>query len=200
MAKFRPTNGVSFGAKYTITTADVNTNAVAEIVTMTVTAGATAGGNVTTTLPSLTGVTTAVLITDTTPTLVGTQIRASTFTGWTTGGTGATVTFTKNVAGAVSGVPTFDGGDTGVTTTVTVTTNGADATDPNVEFDFSIGDSNSFRYPLVAIANIFRAGVLTNPADLTITYPRNGVVRIDGTLVANDVIHLVAQCDSSSYL
>lgn len=194
--KVRPTNGVSYGVKYTIGTDSVNVAAVAEVVTLTVTAGATAGGNITTTLPSLAPVVTAVLIGDNTPTLVATQIRASTFTGWTTGGSGDTVTFTKNVAGAVTGTPTFDGGTTGVTATITVTTNGADAINGYVDFDFRT--SADFMFDLVAFVNIFRAGVLTNPADLSISYPAKGVVRVDGTLVANDVIYLIAQRDSLS--
>lgn len=193
--KVRPTNGVSHGVKYTITADSVNVAAVAEVVTLVVTAGATASENVTVTLPSLAPVVIAVLDTDDLTTEVATKIRAGTFAGWTTGGANSTVTFTKNVAGAVTGVPTFSGGTTGVTATIDVTVNGADAINGYVDFDFRLGDDD-YLYNLVAIANVYRLGVLTNPVDLSITYPAKGVVRVDGTLVAADVIYLVAQRDS----
>jgi len=138
-------------------------------------------------------------IADSTPTLVANKLRLATYPGWTTGGSGATVTFTKDVAGAVAGSPTFVGTLPGVTATIDITTPGADATDPNVEFDFRVNSNSPFRYPLVAVVNILRAGVVTNPVDLKITYPYNGVVRVDGTLVEDDVINLVAQCDRSNY-
>jgi hypothetical protein len=193
--KVRPTNGVNFGAKHTITSDGVNVAAVAEVVTLVVTAGTTVSSNVTITLPSLAPVVIAVLDTDDLTTEVATKVRAGTFTGWTTGGSASTVTFTKNVAGAVTGVPTFDGGTTGATATITVSTNGADAINGYVDFDFRVADDD-FHFDLVAIANVYRLGVLTNPVDLSIKYPNKGVVRVDGTLVSGDVIYLVAQRDS----
>lgn len=130
---------------------------------------------------------------DSTANAVATKIRAGTYTGWTTGGSNATVTFTKDVAGAVSGTPTFVGTAPGVTATIEVTIEGADELDNTVEFDFR--SVTSFRYPLVANVNITNAGVVTNPVDLTITYPHNGVIVVNGALVEGHVIELVAQRD-----
>lgn len=91
-----------------------------EVVTLTVTAGATTSGNVTTTLDGV-GTTTAVLNTDTTAAQVATKVRATTFTGWTTGGTGAVVTFTKVATGASATAPTFTVAATGAAGTIAVT-------------------------------------------------------------------------------
>jgi hypothetical protein len=91
-----------------------------EVVTLEVTAGATTSANVTTTLNGV-GVTTAVLNTDTAASQVATKIRATAFTGWTTGGSGTTVTFTKTATGASTSAPTFSGGTTGATGTIAVT-------------------------------------------------------------------------------
>jgi len=122
---------------------------------------------------------------------VATKIRAGTFTGWTTGGTNATVTFTKDVAGVVTGDPTVDFAATGVIGTIAISTVGANN---SVTFDFRSGDS--YPYGLVAfVAVTTDAGVLANPADLSITYPAKGVVNINGSLVAGTIIHLVAQRD-----
>ena len=73
----------------------------------------------------------------------------------------------------------------------------ADATAKLVDFDFRIG-TNDLRYELVAsvIITAETTNVVTNPADLAISYPSQGVVRVAGTLVAGSVIHLIAQRDS----
>lgn len=75
-----------------------------------------------------------------------------------------------------------------------------DATAGSVDFDFRIG-SDDFRFDLVAVVSVLAAttGVLTNPADLAITYPNKGVVSVAGTLVAGSVINLIAQADSQSF-
>lgn len=92
---------------------------VKEIDTLAVTAGATADGNLTITLDNV-AVTVPVLATDNTATLVATKIRAATYAGWTTGGTGTSVTFTCNTTGAKV-TATFGAASTGVTATVTKT-------------------------------------------------------------------------------
>lgn len=81
---------------------------------LTISVGATTAGNVTITLPGLAPVDVALLATDTTPALVATKIRAAAFTGWTTGGTGGVVTFTKTATGRVLGTATFAPNATGV--------------------------------------------------------------------------------------
>jgi hypothetical protein len=97
---------------------------VAEVETLTVTGGCTTNGNASITLN---GVLTNVALTtaQNTATLVATAIRAGTFTGWTTGGAGATVTFTKNEIGACT-APVYSAGTTGASGTIAVTTKGAD--------------------------------------------------------------------------
>ncbi len=192
--KVRATNGVSYGVKHTITVNEVPANAIAEVVTLEVTGAPTADGTLTITLPSLAGVEIAILDTDD-EAGVATKIRAGTFTGWTTGGIGAEVTFTNDVAGDVEGEASFDAGDTEAVATIEVTTDGVDEFLGGAEFDFSIGGVN-YRYPLVAVVNCYNAGVLTNPVDLAISYPRNGVIKVDGTLVLGHTIEVVAQRDS----
>lgn len=189
----RPTNGVSYGVRHTVTAEDAtDTAAVAEVVTLTVTAACSADGDVTVTLPSTTGVAIAVTTAASTTDAVATLIRAGDYTGWTPGGINAVVTFTRTVAGDVTGTPTFDGATTGVTATITVTTEGADAVDGYVQFDFRNG--TNYRYPLVAIAQVLNSSnVVTMPADLTITYPSDGVVRVNGTLVEDSIVNLIAQ-------
>lgn len=90
-----------------------------EVDTLAVTAGATADGNLTITLDNV-AVTVPVLATDNTPTLVATKIRAAAYAGWTTGGSGTSVTFTCNVTGTKI-TATFAAASTGVTATVTKT-------------------------------------------------------------------------------
>lgn len=62
---FRLTNGVSYGARYTIAADDVAYAGEAEVVDLVVGSGATLDGDVTVTLPSLAGVTTSLLATAT---------------------------------------------------------------------------------------------------------------------------------------
>lgn len=70
-----------------------------------------------------------------------------------------------------------------------------DASDGYVEFDFRVPGSTTFRYGLVAsvLVTAETTDVVTNPADLAISYPYAGGVRVEGTLVADSVIHLIAQ-------
>lgn len=102
--------------------------AASMVVTIIFTSGATTDGNLTIGLPGLTPVTVAVTsASQTTAALVATAVRAATFTGWTTGGTGATVTFTKTSTGSVSGNASYNANATGVTVTATypkITTEG----------------------------------------------------------------------------
>lgn len=91
---------------------------VKEVENLVVNAGATADGNLTITLDGNT-FTVGVLATDNTATLVATKIRNASFAGWTTGGSGTTVTFTAITAGLKT-APTFAVASTGVTGTMTV--------------------------------------------------------------------------------
>lgn len=93
-----------------------------EVNTIAVTAVPTADGNVTINLDGV-AFTVAVATTDNTTTLVATKIRAATYAGWTTGGSGASVTFTSTTTGEKV-TATFNGGTTGVTATVTKTVSG----------------------------------------------------------------------------
>lgn len=95
----------------------------AEVATLAVTAGATTAGNVTITLN---GVATNVALTtaENTATLVAAKIRSTTFTGWTTSGTGANVVFTSTTSGAKTDA-TYSAGTTGATGTMTTTVQGA---------------------------------------------------------------------------
>lgn len=197
--KVRPTNGVSYGVKHTITASEVNTPAVAEKLELVIDTGATADGDITITIRGESQVI-SVLSTDTSPADVATKIAEDpgAWTGFTASVSGDTVYFDADVAGAKTGSNTIDFGTSGATssTGITVSTLGADEINGLVEFDFRIDSNVDYKYPLVAIANIFDSGVLTNPADLSITYPMDGVVRVDGTLVEGHVIHLIAQRDS----
>jgi hypothetical protein len=94
--------------------------------TVTVTQGAiTKSGNVTITLNGV-AVTVAVVKDDSAAIVAG-KIRLTTFTGWTTGGTGATITFKKDAVGACSAPTAVDTGGTGVTFgTFTRTNEGVD--------------------------------------------------------------------------
>jgi hypothetical protein len=95
-----------------------------EVDTLTMSAGATASGNITITLNGV-AKTVAVSAGDTTGG-VGDKIRATVFTGWTVGGIAgsSTVTFTKTSTGTNS-VPTFvDTGTTGTAASFAVTTTG----------------------------------------------------------------------------
>lgn len=78
-------------------------SAQAYVLTLTVSAGATANGNVTVTLPGLAPVVVPVLSTDTTPSQVATKIAAASFMGWTPVANAGVVTFTKTTPGYVAG-------------------------------------------------------------------------------------------------
>lgn len=88
----------------------------------------------------------------------------------------------------------------GVSYGVKYTVTADDATAGSVDFDFRIG-TDDFRFDLVAVVSVLAetTGVLTNPADLAITYPNKGVITVAGTLVAGSVINLVACADSTSF-
>ena len=93
-----------------------------EVNTIAVTAVPTADGNVTINLDGK-DFTVAVATTDNTTTLVATKIRAAAYAGWTTGGSGASVTFISTTTGEKV-TTTFNGGTTGVTATVTKNVSG----------------------------------------------------------------------------
>lgn len=92
-----------------------------EINTLAVTAGAASSGNVTINLDGK-DFTVAVVAADD-ATAVATKIRAASFAGWTTGGSGSSISFTALESGEKV-TATFSGGTTGVTATVTKTLSG----------------------------------------------------------------------------
>ena len=124
---FYDENGVAVAKKYMSTYEgciyDVTAPAT-ELDTLTVTAACSTSGNVTITLDQFSIFTVAVLDTDNTVDLVATKIRNASYTGWTTGGTNAVVTFTCNTTGAKT-TAIFAGGTTGVTASVVKTNTGA---------------------------------------------------------------------------
>lgn len=95
---------------------------VAEINTLTVTAGCSASGNLTVTLNGV-AFTVEVLDTDNTVNLVATKIRNAVYPGWTTSGTNADVIFTCTTTGAKT-TATIGVASTGVTGTIAKTMGG----------------------------------------------------------------------------
>lgn len=116
---------------------------VAEVASLGVTGACTVAGNVTVTLD---GVATAIALatTDNTADLVASKIRGTTFTGWTTGGTTSTVTFTCNTTGAKADATYADGG-TGATGTMTTTTQGVTDTRTTYTYFVVAEDRNGFK-------------------------------------------------------
>lgn len=129
-----------------------------EVNTLTVTAGATADGNLTITLNGV-AFTVSVFATDNTPESVAAKIRNAIYTGWTTGGTGAKVTFTCNTPGTKT-TATFNGGSTGVTATVEKTVAG------------SISIGYHMRKARYYVSDTYKPGFKVHPA-----FIRNGVVK-----------------------
>lgn len=194
---FRCTNGVSFGAKYTVQDTDVGANAVAEVIKLTVTEVATDDGDVSVSIRGATAVDVAVLDTDDLAGIAA-KIAAKTFNGWNVTSDGAVVTFTATVAGVKTGTNTFDGGTTGVEAEIVVDTVGSAATDGSVTFVFKGSGDGAAAYPLAASILVLKANVVKPLGDAVITFPANGMVKIaDGsstfTLEEGDVIVVVAQ-------
>jgi len=98
---------------------------IKEVDTLTVTAIPTVAGNITITLNGV-AFTVALTLAMTTTDLVATAIRGTTFSGWTTGGSGSNITFTKVTSGTNTS-PIFSGGTTTSTATFTITTSGVNA-------------------------------------------------------------------------
>jgi hypothetical protein len=93
----------------------------AEIASLTIASGATTTGSI---LISLDGLVYPINVTSgDTPTTVATNIRATSFSGWTTGGTGTTVTFTNTSNGNRADVY-FNSSGSGVIANTTTTTQG----------------------------------------------------------------------------
>ena len=111
-------NGVAVNVPVTV--------GVAEVASLVVSAVPTVAGNVTV---NLNGTAVTVVVdpaVETTTDLVAAKIRATVFTGWTTGGTASTVTFTANTVGTKTDA-TYSAGTTGATGTMTTTTQGVAA-------------------------------------------------------------------------
>ncbi|MBT2696337.1 BppU family phage baseplate upper protein [Bacillus sp. ISL-40] len=131
VASLNITSAPTSAGNVTVTLNGVATNisvtaGVAEVASLTISAIPTTAGNVTVTLN---GVATTIAVdptTDTTTDLVATKIRNTTFTGWTTGGTGSTITFTATSVGVKTDA-TYSVGSTGATGTMSTTTQGVDA-------------------------------------------------------------------------
>ena len=197
------TNGVSFGARYTVQSSDVGIDAVvgvAEIIELTVTDGAVADGDVEIVLRGSDPVTVAVLA-DETPTEVATKIALETYTGWVASSDGAVVTFTAEGDEAKEGVNSITGGDTEVDGTFDITTPGVDAEDAipgEITFVFKgVGDL-PVNYDLASVIQIVNSSNINQDlSDAKISYPAKGKVKIeDGTdfkLTAGQKISVIAQ-------
>jgi hypothetical protein len=199
MKKLKLTNGVSFGGKYTVTADDIAQAAVAEVITLTITGGCAADGNVTVTLRGGTPVDIAVTTTADTPAEVATLVAAGTFTGWTQAADGADVVFTASVAGAKTGANTFAVASTGVVGAMEITTLGAAATDGSVTFDFcSLQTEDPVDYNIAPSFTVVSSANVFQPlTDAVITRPAVGQVKLtDGStfkLATGDIIYVVAQ-------
>lgn len=102
------------------------TAGVAEVASLTISAIPTAAGNITV---NLNGVATNIAVdpaVETTTDLVAAKIRGTAFAGWTTGGTGSTITFTATAVGTKTDA-TYSAGSTGATGTITTPTQGVNA-------------------------------------------------------------------------
>ena len=197
--KLRLTNGVSFGGKYTVTADDIGVVGVAEVLKLTVTAGATADGNISISLRGATAVDIAVTTAAATPADVATLIAAGTFTGWTQAAVGAVVTFTASAAGAKTGTNTVAVAETGVVGAIEVKTLGAAAIPGSVTFDFcSSQTDNPVDYDVAASFTVVNSSNVFRPlTDAVITYPAKGQVKLaDGSnfkLAEDDIVYIVAQ-------
>jgi predicted heme/steroid binding protein len=104
---------------YKVVPLKMEKNDEVEIASVKFDTGATSAGNITITLNG-TAYNVAVAAGDD-ATAVATKVRNTSFAGWTTSGSGTTVTFTANKVGAKSATTFTDTGTTGVTATVTRT-------------------------------------------------------------------------------
>jgi hypothetical protein len=104
---------------YKVVPLKMEKNDEVEIASVKFDTGASTSGNITITLNG-TAQNVAVAAGDD-ATAVATKVRETSFAGWTTGGSGTTVTFTANKVGARSATTFTDTGTTGVTATVTRT-------------------------------------------------------------------------------
>jgi hypothetical protein len=104
---------------YKVVPLKMEKNDAEEIASVKFDTGASTSGNITITLNG-TSQNVAVAAGDD-ATAVATKVRETSFAGWTTGGSGATVTFTANKVGAKSATTFTDTGSTGVTATITRT-------------------------------------------------------------------------------
>lgn len=195
---FRATNGVSFGARYTVQSSDVAIAGVAEVIKLQITSGATAAGNITVSLRGATPVTTALLITDDLASEVATKIAAGTYTGWTASASTDTVTFTATTTGAKTGTNALVVNSTGVVGAFTINTVGVTAAGGYVKFGFKGSGDNVVSYPLVGAVTIVNSSNVHQVAtDVQVTYPSNGYIQVtDGStfkLVAGQIISVVAQ-------
>jgi len=118
-------NGVSFAngtaTVYKKENGLVCTGGAYEVASLAISASATTSGNVTVTLDGIAK--TIAVTTGDTATIIASAIRNTVFTGWTTGGTTTTVTFTATVKGAKTDA-LYSAGTTGATGTMTTTTQG----------------------------------------------------------------------------
>ena len=143
---------------YKVVPLKLEKNDAEEIDRIEFTAGASSDGNITITLNGQ-NFNVAVLASENTATAIATKVRNATFNGWTTGGSGATVTFTRNKKG-VCAAPTFNGGTTGVTANVARTQVGY------------IGKGFKLRKARYYVSMTKKAGFKVHPA-----FVQNGVER-----------------------
>ena len=197
------TNGVSFGARYTVQSSDVAIDAVvgvAEVIELTITDGATADGDISIVLRGATPVVVPILSTDVV-TDIATKIGDETYPGWTASVTDAVVTFTADDEEAKEGINSITGGDTEVDGTFDITTPGVDAEDAipgEITFVFKGTGDLPVNYDLASTMQIVNSSnVNQDLSDAKISYPAKGKVKIeDGTtfkLTAGQKISVIAQ-------
>lgn len=162
-----------------VTPPKINKTGVAEVDTLTISASATATGNITITLNGV-ATNVAVALNDTVGS-IGDKIRATAFTGWTTGGTAgsATVTFTKNTVGTNSS-PVYSGGSTGATGSIVVTTSGVSFLGETYTPNSAGKVLKDYRDAMIAVCDKYSIPVLDIFSDSSMScYLDNGTYRPD---------------------
>lgn len=103
----------------------LNRSGASEVASLSISAVPTAAGNVTVTLHGISKTIPIDPAVETTTDAVATKIRGTAFDGWTTGGSGSTVTFTSTSSGNKKDA-TYSSGSTGATGAMSTTTQGTD--------------------------------------------------------------------------
>jgi hypothetical protein len=168
------TNGVSIGTVYTMTANDLINSSnltlttpgaanVYEVITLTVTAGANAAGNISISLRGGAAVTVAVLGTDTTTGAVATKIRAGGVpTGYGITGAGNDIIYTATAYGAKTGAVNVSPAATNVAITTTFTTPGSVATAEVWTLNLANNAVATVNAPTLVVRGVANSGTAIN--------------------------------------